>query len=148
MRIVNSGYLTAASLALATIVSTPASADFWWDTREGPLYFDGASGNYGVFYFLDDNNNRRKEVAIYIDGMGPQYTDNHPGVFPGRYGAFWFNYDGDNCETQSTDPDGRVANEWGKMWFTVDQNSDYFTAEVYDCDEQTPSEEFSGTPGT
>jgi len=145
MRIVTSGYLTAASVALATLVSSPASADFSWNTSEGPLYFDDASGNYGVFYFLDANNNLKEDVAFYINELGPQY---HTGVMPGTYAAYWYNYTDNDCGTKKLDPDGKAAYSWGTMWFTIAQDSDYFTAEVFDCDETTPSGKFSGTPGT
>jgi len=127
---------------------TPASADFWWDTSEGQLYFDGASGNYGVFRFLDGNGGTNNGVAIYINGVGPQYTDSLPGIKPGKYEAYWFNYEGNDCNKDAVDPDGNVANEWGAMWFTVEQNNDYFTAQVYECGAQTSTDVFKGTPGT
>jgi len=148
MKFFKLSYLTAAGAAIAMSFSSPALADFWWDTSEGQLYFDGASGDFGVFRFLDGQGGLEESVAIYIKGVGSQYTDDLPGVKPGTYEAQWFNYEGTDCSRDAVDPDGNIANEWGVMWFTVEQNNDYFTAQVYDCEEQTPSDEFKGTPGT
>jgi hypothetical protein len=147
MKISKSILVAAASLAAAISFANSALADFWWDTSQGQLYFDGASGNYGVFRFLDGQGGTKQNITIYIYGMGSQYTDGF-GVRPGTYEAQWFNYEGSDCGFDAVDPDGKTASEWGAMWFTIENDSDYFTAQRYDCQEQTPSAVLNGTPGT
>ncbi len=147
MRFATPGLLALAGFASALSFATPAAADFAWSTSEGPMYFEGASGNYGRFMFLDSNNQLKTDVKIYINGVGPQYTDSFPGVKPGTYDAQWFNYDDNDCGREAVDPDGGVARSWGVMSITVKQDNDYFTADVWQCENNKPLGKFEGTPG-
>ncbi len=147
MKFWKSGLFAATGLAALMSFATPAAADFWWDTDEGKLYFEGASGNWGVFYFLTDSNELNKEVAIYLDGVGPQYSGGI-GIKPGTYSAQWFNYNETGCSRPAVDPDGRTANDWGVMNFTVKEDYNYFSAEVFKCEENEPVGTFTGKPGT
>ncbi len=146
MKFGKNSLLAAAGFAAALAISTPASADFWWETEMGTLYFDGASGNYGVFRFLNKETGQTLPgMALFLNGVGPQYSST--GVQPGTYDAQWFDYNGDDCEYEAVDPDGKAAGEWGTMSFTVHDDRNYFTAEVYNCADQTPVATFKGTPG-
>ena len=145
MNLSKTGVVAASALAMAVAFATPAAADFWWETDEGKLYFDGASGNWGVFRFLDNNSNIKQDVAIYINGMGPQYTGT--GLKPGTYDAQWFDYTDNDCGREAVDPDGKVARSWGVMSFTVKQDYNYFTADVWQCENNKPMGKFNGTPG-
>ena len=139
------GLTVAAGLLLGSMGGQKAMADFWWETDQGTLYFEGASGNWGVFKFLDDSNNIIPRIGLFIKGMGPMYTGG--GVRPGTYEAQWFDYSGSDCSREAQDPTGRIAQEWGTMWFTVHEDINYFTAQVYNCDETEPATTFRGTPG-
>lgn len=147
MKLSSAKLCASVGLVAAVAVSTPAAADFWWETDQGTLYFDGAAGNWGVFRFLDKEKGQTLPgIAIYINGLGPQYTGT--GIQPGTYDAQWFNYSGEDCGEQVADPEGNVSSNWGVMSFTINQDYNYFSADVYNCREENPVTTFNGTPGT
>ena len=140
-----------ATLAAALLIAAPASADIWWETDDGTLYWDENVGTFSVFKFFFGNTNQINDnYAFFVDGAGGfNYTDQLGGrTFGGQwyvYGTFADSSGG--CGLMAVDPKGQSAQYWGSLTITFEPGGEYFVAQIKHCATQDVIDVTTGTPG-
>lgn len=137
----------AVGFAAMAAFASPATADVWWETELGTLYWEDVVKGNGVFKFLDEKNEIKETLGFFIDGLASQYSS--VGVKPGTYQGTWYLYEKSQaeCRWRSTDPYGKKASYWGTLSITFHQDYNYFTAHMSACNGRSKDFTLNGTPG-
>ena len=138
--------LTALTLALALPFAGAASADIWWETEQGTLYWEDSVDTYSVFkFFVGESTEISNDVALFIDGTSHMNTLEE--LAGGTYAGLWFDYTSEDCGLEATDPYYGTAQSWGTLTITFMEDAGYFTADIKGCADQEVLATLNGTPG-